>query len=101
MPVIKTYTVFLESLKKDSPEEDWSKALKSLWYDAKGDWEASHDIAQDMHNEMGSWLHGYLHRKKGDDWNARYWYQQTGKSFPAITLEDEHREMVEFVLSKC
>jgi len=91
----KEFTVTLE-LKQ--PNENWPEALQSLWYDAKGNWEASHDIAQDMHNTMGSWLHGYLHRKEGDEFNAGYWYRQAGKSFPTCTLQEELQEMVEFVL---
>lgn len=98
MPMITSYSAFLETLQNDSPQLDWPEALKSLWYDAKGDWEASHNIAQDLHTEMGSWIHAYLHRKEGDEFNAGYWYRQAGKSFPKIQLDEEHKEMVEFVL---
>jgi hypothetical protein len=71
-----------------------------MWYDAKCNWEASHNIAQDMRNQIGSWIHGYLHRKEGDDWNAGYWYRQAGRSFPKTTLEEEHQEIVEFILNQ-
>ena len=89
---------FFKTLNEDNPNPVWSEVLKSLWYDAKGDWESSHNIAQDLHIEMGSWIHAYLHRKEGDEWNAGYWYHQAGRPFPKITLEKEHQEIVEFIL---
>jgi len=97
--MFKDYDEFSQTLVESTPHDDWPEALKSLWYDAKGDWEASHNIAQDMHNSMGSWIHAYLHRKEGDDFNAGYWYCQAGRSFPIISLKEELQEMVEFVLA--
>ncbi|RKR13488.1 hypothetical protein CLV91_2208 [Maribacter vaceletii] len=97
---INSYEEFKETLKNKKPNQDWPGSLKSLWYDANDNWEASHNIAQDMHNKIGSWIHAYLHRKEGDTFNASYWYQQAGKTFPTLTLEEEHQFMVEFVLKK-
>lgn len=85
----ENYTQFLETLENDRPNKDWPTGLKALWYDAIGDWEASHNIAQDMHSELGSWIHAYLHRKEGDEWNAGYWYRRATKPFPKYSLEDE------------
>ena len=93
------YTGFQQTLTSNVPPSEWPEALKAMWYDAKGDWEASHDIAQDMPDTVGSWIHAYLHRKEGDDWNGGYWYQQAGKNFPKISLEQEHQEIVAFLLS--
>jgi hypothetical protein len=53
--------------------------LQALWYDAQGDWEAAHDLAQAAANPDGDWVHAYLHRKEGDTGNARYWYAQAGR----------------------
>ncbi|MBQ4914903.1 hypothetical protein J8L85_10675 [Maribacter sp. MMG018] len=96
MPV--NYTEFEETLKLESPPVHWSEALKALWFDAKGDWEASHNIAQDMYSHLGSWIHAHLHRKEGDRFNAGYWYRQANKAYPEISLDTELRELVEFVL---
>jgi hypothetical protein len=96
----KDYTEFKETLEQAVPPVDWPEALKALWFDAKGDWESSHNIAQDMHNELGSWMHAYLHRKEGDRFNAGYWYRQAGKSYPKMSLEAELQEMVAFVLGR-
>jgi hypothetical protein len=67
--------------------------LAALWHDAQGDWEAAHDIAQDIHTRDGSWLHAYLHRKEGDEWNAGYWYRQAGKPVFTGSLEDEWEQI--------
>ncbi|MEZ4808785.1 MAG: hypothetical protein R2819_00380 [Allomuricauda sp.] len=89
------FSSFLETLHNGCPDQEWSSALQALWWDAKGDWEASHNIAQDIHSTMGSWIHAYLHRKEGDEWNAKYWYGRAGKPFPSYGLEEELRILVE------
>ena len=95
---LSNYTEFQNTLEADFPHKDWPDGLKSLWHEAKGDWEASHNIAQDMHSELGNWIHGYLHRKEGDEWNAGYWYRQANRPFPKLSLEEELKELVAFVL---
>lgn len=88
------YIQFLETLENDRPNEDWPTGLKALWYDAIGDWEASHNIAQEMHTDLGSWIHAYLHRKEGDEWNAGYWYRRANKPFPNYSFENELQVIV-------
>ena len=88
------YIQFLETLENDRPNEDWPTGLKALWYDAIGDWEASHNIAQEMHTDLGSWIHAYLHRKEGDEWNAGYWYRRANKPFPNYPFENELQVIV-------
>jgi len=85
----KTLESFRESLKNPAPPEGWPAPLKALWHDAQGQWEASHNIAQDLDTPMGSWIHGHLHRREGDSWNAGYWYRQAGKPYPQHSLEKE------------
>ena len=38
-----------------------------------GDWDAAHDIAQDIDSPEAARIHAYLHRVEGDDGNAAYW----------------------------
>ena len=95
-----TFDQFKSSLKNDLPPESISPLLTALWHDGKGDWEASHDIAQDVHTDDGSWVHAYLHRKEGDDWNANYWYRRAGRKMPNYSLEKEWEEMVRYFLKK-
>ena len=78
-----------------------SSVLLALWHDAKGDWEASHNVAQDIDTKEGAWIHAYLHRKEGDIWNADYWYRNAGRKRPESTLEEEWNSLVkEFITDK-
>nr|WP_299388791.1 hypothetical protein [Allomuricauda sp.] len=95
----KDFEAFVASLDQPKPHTNWPEALQALWFDAKGDWESSHNIAQDLHTTMGSWIHAYLHRKEGDRWNAGYWYRQAGRPFPEQSLDAELKELVEFALN--
>ena len=95
-----TYYQFLETLENGRPESDWSLGLKAMWFDATGDWEASHDIAQEMHTNLGSWIHAYLHRKEDDEWNAGYWYRKANKPFPKVPLDEEFQQLVTYLLEK-
>ena len=84
---------FKTSLSEAVPPRGISKPLEAMWYDGKGDWEASHNIAQDILSEDGSWIHAYLHRKEGDHGNAAYWYRRAGRSVPKLSLEEEWEDI--------
>ena len=51
----------------------------SLWHAKQGNWDAAHNIAQDIPTKMGSWIHALLHVIEGDQWNADYWFAKAGK----------------------
>ena len=89
-----TFDQFQESLSQSHPPPGISRHLESLWYDAKKDWEQSHNIIQDINDSKASWIHAYLHRKEGDIWNADYWYNKAGKKRPPVTLDTEWEEIV-------
>jgi hypothetical protein len=88
------YDEFVKSLSAAAPPENISPLLKALWYDGKNDWDASHNVAQDIHDRNGSWVHAYLHRKEGDISNARYWYSMAGKKEFSGPLKDEWEYLV-------
>lgn len=85
-----TIQEFKDGLKNKIPPTGISEIAIALWYDAKGDWEAAHNVAQSqegvLHYDL---LHAYLHRKEGDDWNARYWYNRANSAMPNISLAME------------
>jgi hypothetical protein len=85
---------FKASLQTDLPPANVNVYLKALWYDGKQDWEASHNIAQDIQDNNGSWIHAYLHRKEGDIGNAGYWYNRAKKPMPVYSLDREWEEIV-------
>ena len=86
---------FLQSLSSDHHPENISVLLMSLWYDAKGDWDKSHDLISAIETKEGALIHAYLHRKEGDHWNADYWYNKAGSKRPDISLEKEWLQLVE------
>lgn len=94
----KNYNLFLETLNGNSPPAKWPKPLQAMWYDVKEDWHNAHEIAQDITNSNGDWIHAYLHRKEGDVYNARYWYRRANKTFPDFSLEEEQKEIVNALL---
>lgn len=86
---------FIASLGSEKPPENLSQPLLSLWHDAKGDWQYSHEIAQEIESRGGSLIHAYLHRKEGDQFNADYWYHRAGSHMPDVPLDEEWQQLVE------
>ena len=84
----------------DPAPPDLSPALVALWYDARGDWDTAHNLAQDVDEASGSWVHAYLHRKEGDPGNSGYWYRRAGKPVVTGSLEEEWRAIVEALLKR-
>jgi hypothetical protein len=80
---------FKATVDANSPPEDLSPALRALWHDARGDWQAAHEVAQAIEDETGAWVHAYLHRKEGDASNAVYWYRRAGKPVATDALAVE------------
>ena len=80
---------FRASLAVAAPPEVLSPALQALWWEAKGDWDRAHELAQVDEGGTGDWVHAYLHRKEGDTGNAGYWYRRAGKPTSAAPLAEE------------
>lgn len=94
-----TFDEFESTLNDDEPPNILSPYLTALWLDKRGDWDGAHETVQDINTKTASRLHAYLHRKEGDESNARYWYGQAKESFPSgQTLDEEWRELVERLL---
>lgn len=69
-----------ESAQRDaSPPAGLSSEAEALWHAKKGNWNEAHEIAQDIHTPMGSWIHALLHLIEGDTGNAGYWYAKARK----------------------
>jgi transposase InsO family protein len=95
---------FRISLADHAPPEGLSPLLAALWWDAKGNWERSHEIAQ-SEREHGNaaeaaWVHAYLHRKQGEAVNCRYWYGQARQPFPVTTPDEEWQQIVLTLLNR-
>ena len=79
---------------------DVSSPLRALWHDAKRDWTAAHELAQDVDDENGAWVHAYLHRKEGDEGNAGYWYRRAGRPHSRASLQAEWDEIAAALLAR-
>jgi len=63
-----------------------------------GDWDKSHNIAQDYSDPIANWIHAVLHKIEGDVWNSNYWYARTaGKKYEDFT---EPKEELQKILSE-
>ena len=94
-----TLQEFKASLKNDVPPTGVSLALQALWYEAKGDWDKAHSLAQQQDNSTGAWVHAYLHRQEGDEWNANYWYSRAGRTMPDQSLSEEWADITSTLLA--
>ena len=95
-----TFDQFESSLSRQQPPEGLSPYLNALWRDRRGDWDAAHEIVQDISTKTAARLHAYLHRKEGDESNARYWYRHAGKTPATGSLDDEWRAIAETLLAR-
>ncbi len=80
-------------LKKLESPDNLTPLQAALWHDARGQWQRAHELAQAEASADGSHVHGYLHRKEGDDVNAGYWYDRAGVSFPTVNLDEEWEQL--------
>jgi len=94
-----TIDEFRATLQNAAPP-DSSAPLQALWHDARGDWNRAHEIAQDIDDEMGAWIHAYLHRKEGDAGNAAYWYRRARQPVASDSLEDEWTRIATALLTR-
>jgi hypothetical protein len=94
-----TFAEFKTSLEAEAPPAGLSQYLTALWRDGRGEWDAAHEIVQDIESKTAARIHAYLHRKEGDESNARYWYGRASESFPTgQSLDDEWVELVQRLL---
>lgn len=75
-------------------------ALLALWWDARGDWQKAHEIAQDVPGADGACVHAYLHRKEGDVGNAAYWYHRAGRETAEGDSRNEWEQIVGEILAR-
>lgn len=60
-----------------------------------GDWEASHNIAQDYSDATANWLHAVLHKIEGDVGNSHYWYARTSMNGANIRKYADYNDVQE------
>jgi hypothetical protein len=89
------------SLHQGTPPAGLSTLLQALWWDAKGNFDRAHEIAQEEEaGQEGAWVHAYLHRKEGDKENAGYWYKRAHQPHPENSSDDEWRQITTVLLHR-
>ena len=75
--------------------------LQALWWDARGNFDRAHEIAQeDSSGQESAWVHAYLHRKEGDWVNAGYWYKRAHQPHPENSSDEEWRQIATVLLHR-
>lgn len=59
--------------------------LQALEAEQSGDWAKAHDMV----TAEAAWVHAYLHRVEGDQWNAEYWYNRAVRPVCTTSLATE------------
>lgn len=95
-----TLDEFRSSLAGAAPPAGLPPVLQALWHDGHGDWNAAHEVAQDVPDPDGAWVHAYLHRKEGDAGNAAYWYRRASQPACRESLDAEWEAIVGTFLSR-
>ena len=87
------------TLSQPVPPPGLKPLLEALWWEAKGDWERAHQIAQAINSPEAARVHAYLHRREGDPGNAAYWYHRAGLPECRHSLDQEWHEIASSMLA--
>ena len=83
-----------EALTKDALVKEAHKIAVQAALD--GDWDKSHNIAQEYSEDTANWIHAVLHKIEGDVWNSKYWYARTaGKKFEDFSDANEELKAIQ------
>jgi hypothetical protein len=88
------------SLQQLTPPAELPPLLTALWWEAKGDWNQAHEIAQAEESADATWIHAYLHRKEGDTMNAAYWYNRAHQPRCTLPPDEEWKQIASALLTK-
>ena len=51
--------------------------LNAIEFALNEQWDAAHEIVQDISTPNAQWIHAVLHKIEGDESNSRYWYSRS------------------------
>ena len=91
------YNTFITSIKSGFLSTELTNPELAMWHAMNDNWDSAHHAAQSIKNELGAWIHAYLHRIEGDIENANYWYRRANRLPSQNTLSDEAEEIIRFI----
>lgn len=50
---------------------------QALQFIAVDDLKSAHDLVEEKSGDLAAYIHGIIHRREGDFFNANYWFQQS------------------------
>ena len=83
-----------------APPQGWPPLAAALWWEARGEWDRAHGMAQADESATGARVHAYLHRVEGDLGNARYWYRRAGVPAATGELTSERLQLARLLLAE-
>jgi hypothetical protein len=93
-----TLKEFRDSLNSEGPPYGADAAIAALWWDAKDNWQQAHSQVDDKADQASMWVHAYLHRKEGVEWNASYWYRRAQKPVSHLSFAEEKESILTALL---
>lgn len=69
--VLKNYGTPCDQTFEGTPEQ------QALQYIAHDDLESAHNLVQEKSGDLAAYIHGIIHRREGDFFNANYWFQHS------------------------
>ena len=60
----------------------------------KDEWDAAHEIVQDLSDPIACWKHAVLHKIEGDAFNSRYWYARSRHAYEEFTNPQEELKYI-------
>jgi hypothetical protein len=95
-----TLVEFRATISQQQPPPALPPLLDALWWDAKGDWNQAHEIAQSVDTPDAAWVHAYLHRKEDDTGNAAYWYRLARQPISKLPFDAEWEQITSALLAR-
>ena len=90
---------FDQSLTLLVPPAELPPPLAALWWICNNNWQTAHDLIDAENGSDAAWVHAYLHRIEGDEWNANYWYARAGREAPDHGLGQEREALLAHFLA--
>ena len=91
------YNTLIASIKSSFSPFELTNPEFAMCHAMNDDWNSAHSIAQSIKNELGFWIHAYLHRIDGNLENANYWYRYANRPPSQNALKNEAEEIIHFI----